>query len=267
MLPETPFDQEYQLRRTRACQEFLRDFLTYVKVSGDRRDALDVGCGVGLLSGTLLDMGFSVTAIDARLENILEARRRFPNAKFHVLDVESESLAGEGRFHVVLCFGLLYHLENPFRLMRDLFNVTDDFLILESVIAPGDEPTMILMNEPEGADMSLNSIAFVPTENCLVKMCYQAGFTQVYRPNIQASPRDHNFHNSLFRRRHRAILVAAKDDRPSHWNQEPVPEPYTMRPDLWTRTPGHIRRQAIKRIPRPVLKIIKNIRDGLTLRG
>ena len=264
----TPFDAEHQLRRTRACQEFLNDFLLkYLKNMGSKLDALDVACGVGLLSGTLLDVGFSVTGVDARHENTTESAKRFPNGKFHVLDVESESLTEKlGKFPLVLCFGLFYHLENPLRLMRDLFEITDDFLIIESMIAPGDDPALILMNEPKGNDMSLNGIAFVPTESCLVKMCYQAGFREIFKP-IHLPDND-NFRSTLFRRKHRTILVATKRQGMSieDYNLEAVPESYIKRPDLWTRVPGHIRAQAVKRMPRPVLNIIKRIRDSLTLR-
>ena len=177
---ETLFDDEHQLRRTRACQAFLRQFLLDVADDLPSTRALDVACGVGYLSETLLEAGFEVTAVDARGENVDEARRRVPDARFLVHDVESDAWEALGRFPVVMCFGLLYHLENPLRVVRGLFEVTESILLLEAQIAPGESPAAVLMNEPEGEDKALNGVAFVPTENCLVKMCYQAGFAQVY---------------------------------------------------------------------------------------
>ena len=230
----TLFDSEHQMRRTLTCQNFLRSFLS-ADDRGVGRRVLDVGCGVGILSGTLSDIGMGVTAVDARSENISEARNRFPGIAFDVYDVEVENLKEkEGTFDVVVCFGLLYHLEDPFRVVRDLFEVTNDYLIIESLIAPGDAPRMILMNEPEGEDKALKGIAFVPTENCLVKMCYQAGFDKVYKSGIV--PNDSVYSNTLFRRRQRTFLVAVNRRTPACTGLVEISEPQQIRPDLWRRS-------------------------------
>ena len=36
----------------------------------------------------------------------------------------------------MLCFGFLYHLENPFNVLKRLRNVTGDLLLLETHVAP-----------------------------------------------------------------------------------------------------------------------------------
>ena len=232
---ETLFDDEHQLRRTRACQGFLRRFL--LDAAGDlpAARALDVACGVGYFSETLLEAGFEVTAIDARGENIDEARRRVPDARFLVHDVESDAWKSLGRFPVVVCFGLLYHLENPLSAVRGLFEVTESILLVEAQIAPGERPAAVLMNEPDGEDKALNGVAFVPTESCLVKMCYRAGFAQVY--GLRQAPDNPYFRKARRRERQRTILVAVKAPFPPERELDLVPlaEPDRIRPDLWVR--------------------------------
>ena len=234
----TLFDAENQLRRTRACQQFLRQLLSPVSDRTTDTRVLDVACGVGLLSETLSDLGLDVTAIDARPENIAEARRRFPGIAFDVFDVEAGELRQLGRFPIVVCFGLLYHCENPFRVVRGLFEITDGCLAIESLVAPGEAPSAMLMNEPEGEDKALKGVAFVPTESCLVKMCYRAGFGQVYGTT---HPLDNvSFRDTAFRRRQRTVLVAARDWTPASGDLVSIPEPHTNRPDLWQRIPGRL---------------------------
>lgn len=158
--------------------------------------------------------------------------------RFEVFDVEAGELRKLGSFPVVVCFGLLYHCENPFRVVRGLFEIADGCLVIESLVAPGDTPSAMLMNEPEGEDKALRGVAFVPTESCLVKMCYRAGFSQVYGTTFP-------FENVYFRdtmvcRRRRTVLVAAKPHLPLRKGLIPLPEPHTTRPDLWQRIPGRL---------------------------
>lgn len=238
MRHQTLFDDQHQRGRTRACQQFLRHFLSGVPDQDSDKRVLDVACGVGLLSDTLSAMGFDVTAIDARPENIAEARRRVPGVRFDVFDVEAGDLRELGSFRVVVCFGLLYHCENPLRVVRGLFEITAGCLVIESLVAPGDAPSAMLMNEPEGEDKALRGVAFVPTESCLVKMCYRAGFGQVYGTTF---PFDNAyFRDTLLRRRRRTVLVAAKRHLPPTRNLVLIPEPHTTRPDLWQRIPRRL---------------------------
>lgn len=142
--------------------------------------AIDVGCGFGYISAFLHSLGFQVTAVDGRTENVLEARKRSPDVRFETANAEDTALRAMGQFDLVLCFGLLYHLENPFLAIRNLHALTSELLLIESMVFPGTEPIMGLVDEPQAEDQSLNRIAFYPTEACLVKMLYHAGFRNVY---------------------------------------------------------------------------------------
>src|SRR5882762_7857683 len=169
------FDQPLQSEAREAKMEFLRRVVAPWKSELRMNTALDLGCGVGYFSAMLRNAGLQVTAVDGRTENIEEARNRHPGVDFRVADAEDPSLVGLGTFDLVFCFGLLYHLENPLRAIRHLHAMTNNLLLMEGVIFPGDEPGMVLIDEFEIDDQGLKHIAFYPTEAGLVKMFYRAG--------------------------------------------------------------------------------------------
>jgi SAM-dependent methyltransferase len=166
-----------------------KDVLAVVRDQLSLHTAVDVGCGLGYFSGLLDSLGLSVRSVDGRKENVEEASRRFPHISFQTIDAENNALRALGCFDLVLCFGLLYHLENPFHAIRNLHAMTSKLLLVESVVFPGAEPIMALVDEGPQADQGLHHIAFYPTESCLVKLLYKAGFANVYQfarmPDLQ----------------------------------------------------------------------------------
>ena len=136
-------------------------------------------------------------------------RLRYPDIDFVIGNAEELLLSELGTFDFVLCAGLLYHLENPFRAIRKLHSLTGKVLLLESMCAPGSDPSLRLVDEYQAEDQGLNYIAFYPTEACLVKMLYRSGFPFVY--TFETLPDHPLFHASLWRRKERTMLVASKD--------------------------------------------------------
>jgi SAM-dependent methyltransferase len=201
------FDSELTQNYTRVRQTFISEFLDAINGQISLETAIDVGCGVGYFSRFLSERRLRVIAVDVREENANEGRRRHPEVTFLTRDIEDPTLPSIGKFDLVLCVGLIYHLENPFRAIRNLHALTDKVLIVESMCASGKEPIMKLVDEDPVDDQGLNYIAFYPTESCLVKMLYRAGFPFVY--SFQDLPDDPVFHTSLWRRKQRTMLVAS----------------------------------------------------------
>lgn len=203
------FDSDLTRGFTEARQAFIGQLLGSLRQQTDLLSALDVGCGVGYFSKFLLDAGFRVVAVDGREENIKEGKRRYPEIDFAIGNAEDLPLSELGTFDFVLCVGLLYHLENPFRAIRNLHSLTSKVLLIESMCASGDDPSMKLVDESYTEDQGLNYVAFYPTESCLSKMLYRAGFPFVYA--FETLPDHPLFHASLWRRKERTMLVASKD--------------------------------------------------------
>jgi SAM-dependent methyltransferase len=183
------------------------ELLGEVKGKLGLRTAIDVGCGVGHFAALLTGLGLQVTAVDGRNENVQEAQRRYPRIRFEQCDAEDSALLNFGRFDLVFCFGLLYHLENPLRAIRHLYGMTEKLLLVEGVIFPGTEPVMALIDEERRDDQGLQHIAFYPTEGCLAKMMYRSGFCHVY--GFRTQPPHEEYRPERSPRRVRTMLAAS----------------------------------------------------------
>ena len=203
----TPFDDRNALRLVEARGETMRRLVKKLIPALRLSTALDAGCGVGFFSQMLRDCGLEVRAFDGRSQNVAEARARFPEIPFEQADVEDPAIRASGVHDLVLCFGLLYHLENPLLAMRNLHALTGKCLLLESMCVPGDQTTTLLREEPRQDDQSLTDVAFYPSEAALAKMLYRAGFRVVYR--VASLPEHQDFRESATHRRRRTMLLAS----------------------------------------------------------
>lgn len=201
-----PFDELHYQKLIRARDETIRNLLRRVKPLLDLSTAVDAGAGVGFFSQTLLDCGLSVSGFDGRAENVAEARRRFPHIPFECADLQDPSILELGKFDLTLCFGLLYHLENPLLAIRHLRALTGKCLLLESMCVPDEKPSMLLREEPREDDQSLSDVAYYPSEDSLIKMLYRAGFAFVYR--VVPLPDHDDFRDTREHRRKRTVLFA-----------------------------------------------------------
>ena len=241
------FDLPVQAESREARIGFLRNVILPWKSQLGLRTALDIGCGVGTFSAMLRDLGLQVTAADARPQNIEEARSRHPGIDFHVADVEDSSLSRLGSFDLVICFGLLYHLENPLMAIRNLQSVTSKVLVLESMSVQEEQPVLFLLDEPAGEDQSLRAVSCYPSEGAMIKICYRAGFSHVYR--FRDLPNHEDFRSGIGRARARTVIaasIAAVESPLIVQATEPKPSG-----DLWTTDPTGVTK-VLRRLRRNV---------------
>ncbi len=216
------FDHKHYEELNRSRSEVVSRLLAELKSPLNLHTAVDVGCGLGYFSALLQSLGLEVTAADGRRENAEEAARRVPNVHFHTINAEDATLRSLGTFDLVFCFGLLYHLENPFLTIRHLHAMTKSLLLVEGLIYPGDEPIMGLVDETPFEDQGLRNYAFYPTEACLVKMLYRAGYPHVHR--FTAPPDHPEYHDTPSARKNRTALAASLRPLASAFLAE-IPEP------------------------------------------
>jgi tRNA (mo5U34)-methyltransferase len=235
---ESVFDSLDALLIVEARQAAVRPILTDLRQKLGMRTAADVGCGIGRFSSFLQHLGFDVVGIDGREENVLEAKRRYASIEFHQANVEDASLLRLGSFDLVFCMGLLYHLENPLLVIRRLRALTQKGLLLESMCFPEDKPWMLLLNEPPTENQSLTGVAFYPSEGCLVKMLYRAGFSAVYR--LVALPDHDDFRETSEHMRRRTVLFASPIPVESSLLTPLSEPPETINP--WQKTPAGVTR-------------------------
>jgi FkbM family methyltransferase len=230
----TEFDQRRYLRLINARGRTIRAVIAELKDVLRLATALDAGCGVGFFAQVLQDCDLRVDAFDGRMENVLEARKRFPEISFEQGDIESPGILAFGQFDLTLCFGLLYHLENPMLAIRHLRALSGKGLLLESMCIPGNSAGMVWREEPAAADQSLTDVALYPSESCLVKMLYRAGFAAVYR--VAELPDHDDFRETPLHARKRTILFAAVEPM-DVGGFEKIAEPCDAL-DPWSKTIG-----------------------------
>src|SRR5438876_6172514 len=149
------FDQPHYLRHIEARGALIRRIVPELKTVLRLTTALDAGCGPGFFTKLLSECDLDARGFDGRQVNIGQARERYPNIPFETQDIEDSSVAQLGVFDLVLCFGLLYHLESPLRAIRHLRSLTGKVLLLESMCIPAEEAVVLLREEVNSDDQSL----------------------------------------------------------------------------------------------------------------
>ncbi len=131
--------------------------------------------------------------VDAREENIASMAGRYPGLKGVVLDVETEPLARLGRFEVVFCYGLFYHLENPLAAVRNMASVCDALLLLETVVTDYRLPLLQLDEETFTVNQALRGLGCRPSPSYVVLAITAAGFDYIYGPTRPPDHEDFEF--------------------------------------------------------------------------
>lgn len=197
-------------RRTIAIKSLIRRFF-------DRRvSVLDLGALEGGLSFEMAREGWDATGVEGRAQNfhkalLIEQYYALPNLRFIPKDVKELSSA-DGTFDVILCCGLLYHLDEPIAHLRQLASMLHDdgLLFLDTHVAPDEEALRYgthehalsppvtftesghdyegrLWNEPEEGDLRermwsaiSNDRSMWLTRRSLIRALYHSGFASIH---------------------------------------------------------------------------------------
>jgi SAM-dependent methyltransferase len=147
---------------------------------------LDVGSHCGVQALELAEYGFGhVTGLDLRSNNIKQAR--FLTAAFGVPRVSFAEknvwdLEGFRPHDVVFCVGLLYHVTAPMRLLKLLYDLTNEFLILDSLVhkQPFSGFYLVCHKDVEYSAEGEMSYEFHPTYRAVCEGLQAVGFSTAY---------------------------------------------------------------------------------------
>ncbi|GAB3735905.1 hypothetical protein GCM10028794_15900 [Silanimonas algicola] len=168
-----------------------------------RASAIDLACHQGWFSLKLREFGFgSVHGIDARQQHVEDARliasaTGTEHVAFSRGDVHGLSAAIVGTHDLVLCFGLLYHLENPVGALRVARALCKRLCLIETQVAPGQtgvvdygsyrfvkpiEGSFVIVDETDethGPEASTLGISLIPSLEALHFILRKVGFSKV----------------------------------------------------------------------------------------
>lgn len=156
------------------------DHLAWMELPLDGRSVLDVGGGPGHLATSFVQRGCRVLVTDARPENVALARQLYGH-EARVMDAESPDFHTLGTFDVVFCYGLLYHVENPLLVLRNLASVAADLVVLETIVCDSHLPVVALVDESLSANQAMRGLACRPSP-AWIAMAFDRLGLKVYAP-------------------------------------------------------------------------------------
>jgi 2-polyprenyl-3-methyl-5-hydroxy-6-metoxy-1,4-benzoquinol methylase len=181
---------------------------------------LDLACLEGGYSIEFARMGSRVCAIEGRTANIEKARfaaqvLNLKNIDFYKDDVRNLNVSKYGTFDVVLCLGILYHLDVPdlFHFIESLFSVCTHFLVIDTHISLKPETPFsyggqqywgktVVEHPPDSTPEQVqkrvwssldNPQSVYLTRSSLLRLLSTTGFSSVYEchiPEEQGKPED-----------------------------------------------------------------------------
>lgn len=101
--------------------------------------AVDLGCLEGGFSVELARMGIETLGIEAREENMEKCNYVKSNlslSNLHFVQDDVRNMAKYGKFDITVCYGLLYHLNDPVSFLRTMSDCTAKILFLNTHFAP-----------------------------------------------------------------------------------------------------------------------------------
>ena len=152
------------------------------------RSVVDVGCGIGRLSDFFVERGCEVLCLDGREENIHMLRREYPGRRAAVADVETDAVLEHGEFDVLFCYGLVYHLAEPFAFIRRAATICRELMIIETCVCDAKDQVAFLVRDPLDPTMALAEIGSRPSPSYVATALRANGFEHVYSPQ---QPPDH----------------------------------------------------------------------------
>jgi 2-polyprenyl-3-methyl-5-hydroxy-6-metoxy-1,4-benzoquinol methylase len=138
-------------------------FITNVVVAACSPGAqvLDIGCGNGIISRAIGEMGFNVLGIDVSEKTIevAKAANTLPNVQFKIVaagELESEP----GVYDAIICSEVLEHLHQPEELLHIIHSSLKDNGILIVTVPNGRGPRELFVTRPIQALQRNNGFAW-----------------------------------------------------------------------------------------------------------
>lgn len=169
------------------------DHLASLNLPIEGKSVLEVGAGIGLLTGFFEGRGCQVLSTDARADNVAENKKRHPSRRVATLDLERpQDIARAGRFDIVFCYGTLYHLAAPEPALRALSEVSD-MILLETCLSRGTDDANVNVGEEHTMNQAYSGVGSRPTRAWVVnrlRLLWGHGYISLTQPRHPDFPLD-----------------------------------------------------------------------------
>jgi SAM-dependent methyltransferase len=215
-----PSKVRYTPRETFHSYHYLRhnarrlEHLASLRIPVAGMTVLEVGAGIGDHSSYYIDRGCNITITEGREENLAILRNRYPGNNIVAMDMERPNTIERSSFEVVHCYGLLYHVRDPQRLLQFLAENCTKFLFLETCVSFGsDEKVNNVAEKTSDPSQALSGAGCRPTRKWIFNQLKNA-FPYVYcsktQPNHEEFPLDWTApekHKSMLQR---SVFIASR---------------------------------------------------------
>jgi tRNA (mo5U34)-methyltransferase len=157
---------------------------------------LDIACNSGFWSFQCALLGADVVGFDARNELIEQAKlikriTGLSNVDFRVLDFWSMSPEHlGGKFDVVLCLGILYHLPRLIDALRLVKEMCRGYVLLDTQLSPSLYPIAeFFWEEPDDIrDANRSGIVMIPSKSAIAMMLKEIGVVESFEIPLLPPP-------------------------------------------------------------------------------
>lgn len=241
---------------------------------------IDLGAAEGVYSVELATRCADVVAVEARIASVEKVRRAKRSLGLENLEVAHQDvreLSTDRQYDVVLCLGLLYHLDGPsaVKLCHDMAKITRGIAVVDTSIAlrgnqrleaDGRVYAGRLVREfdrgasrKEQEELSWSAIgnpeSFWLTRSSLFNLLSDAGFTSVFELRMPHYHAPRNRVALLCFRGERITPIAATDGEPMRWL-----EGEDARVDPTGTWRGGVRRRLAPYAPRALKRMVRDRR-------
>jgi tRNA (mo5U34)-methyltransferase len=183
---ETPLADDKANRHEQRRRYFFDPLVELAGGSLGGKRVLDLGCNAGFWTLAALRAGADfVLAVDGRAMHVHQAAlvlevEEIDSSRYELVvdDVFEVDYARHGRFDIVLCLGLLYHVADPVGLLRRAAAANDDILVIDTALAALPGAAFRLDREP--TDDPRNALShehvLVPTHEAVVELAEGLGY-------------------------------------------------------------------------------------------
>jgi SAM-dependent methyltransferase len=190
----TPYSDAIN-RHAQRKKYFFRPLVDLLGGSLAGKRVLDLGCNQGFWSLAAVENGCDyVLGIDGRQTHIDQAKfvfdvkcinkDRYNFRAGNIFDLLNEDL---GKFDIVLCLGLMYHISKHMTLLERISALNTDLLVIDTYLSL--MRTSLLQIHKESLDVQVNAIDYElvmrPTKTAILDMVHQFKYhTVVLRPSF-----------------------------------------------------------------------------------
>jgi len=187
-----------------------QDHLASLGLDLANRQVLEVGAGIGLHTQFWVDRGCEVMITDGAEANVQELRRRWPQLESRAVDLDTrEDLRDLGRFDIVYCYGLLYHLGRPREALAMMSEISD-MILLELICNDRDDVSLDLVRDPPGLNQSTQGQGCRPSRGWILEQLrglWGHAYISRTQPDHGEFPQDWTNHKN---RNARAVFVGSR---------------------------------------------------------